>query len=97
MAVAAANAAVIRAPVEEEVLVVPAERRSARQPRTLGLLTAGTNVLTTGLGAAGSAAATAIGVTSAVKPLVFLGLGKCEFGTTVMHHVFLCFRLVQLL
>ena len=64
-----------------DVLVVPTgeQVRSARQPRTLGLLTAGTNVLTTGLGAAGSAAATAIGVTSAVKPLVFLGLGKCEY------------------
>ena len=71
--------ATIAATANCAAIPVPVEVANSRQPRTLGLLTAGTNVLTTGLGAAGSAAATAIGVTSAVKPLVFLGLGKCEY------------------
>lgn len=54
-------------------------RKNSRQKRTLGLLTAGANAVGAGLGAAGSAAATAFGVAASAKPLILLGLGKCEY------------------
>ena len=53
-------------------------RQSEREPRTLGLLTAGAGALQAGIGAAGSAVGTAIGVAAAAKPLILLGLGKCK-------------------
>ena len=41
-------------------------------------MTLGANAVSTGVGAAGAAAATAIGTVAAAKPLILLGLGKCE-------------------
>jgi len=51
---------------------------SSREGRTLGLLTVGAQALGEGVGAVGAAAATAAGTVASVKPLLLLGLGKCE-------------------
>ena len=60
--------------------VIPSDENqpNSRQKRTLGLLTAGADTVATGLGTAGTMAATAVGIISAIKPLVLLGLGKCK-------------------
>ena len=70
LAVVLCNGAVIR-PGDDNT-------HGKRQGRTLGLLQAGTAALGSGIGAVGSAAATAVGVAAGVKPLILLGLGKCE-------------------
>ena len=58
---------------------IPGENQKLnRQKRTLGLVTAGAGAVSEGIGAAGAIAATAVGILSAVKPLIILGLGKCK-------------------
>ena len=52
------------------------KRSAAREPRTLGLAVAGTQLASSAVGAVGSAAATALGVAAAVKPLILAGLAK---------------------
>ena len=70
--------------------VVPI-KRSARQPRTLGLLEFGANALSNGIGAVGGAAATAVGAVAAAKPLILLGLGKCKtLGAYLRHPSMFC-------
>ena len=71
---AVAHTAVI--PVEIET---PNTNGSSRQGRTLGLLTVGAEALGEGLSTAGAAAVTAATTAAAVKPLILLGLGKCEY------------------
>ena len=48
------------------------------EERTLGIIQTGAGVAATGLSTAGKLAAAAIGVVSAVKPLIMLGVGKCK-------------------
>ena len=52
------------------------------EARTLGILTVGANTAGTALGAAGRMALALVGVAAAVKPLIVLGLGKCEYAIT---------------
>jgi len=74
LAVAAAQAAVIRPVLVEEV--EEEAPRSGRQGRTLGLMTLGLKGIGAGAKVFGSAATTALGITAAAKPLVIAGLGK---------------------
>ena len=55
------------------------EKENHRQGKTLGLLTVGTQALGSTVGTAGKVLGTAVGVISAIKPLLLLGLGKCKF------------------
>ena len=66
------------------VLLMAAACYSAALPdkseeRTLGIIQTGAGVAATGLSTAGKLAAAAIGVVSAVKPLIMLGVGKCKY------------------
>ena len=58
---------------------LPKSEENHRQGKTLGLLTVGTSALGSTVGSVGAALGTAVGIISAVKPLVLLGLGKCKF------------------
>ena len=58
---------------------LPKTKENHRQGKTLGLLTVATSALGSGASPAGAALGTAVGVISAVKPLLLLGLGKCKF------------------
>ena len=52
------------------------------EARTLGVVTTGANLAGSALGAAGRVALALVGVAAAVKPLLILGLGKCEYQIT---------------
>ena len=56
------------------------------------VLTVGAQALGEGLGAAGSAAVTAATTAAAVKPIILLGLGKCECSKNNCLHL-QCLRL----
>ena len=62
---------------------LPKKEENHRQGKTLGLLTVATSALGSGASTAGAALGTAVGVISAVKPLLLLGLGKCKFFQSV--------------
>ena len=62
---------------------LPKTKENHRQGKTLGLLTVATSALGSGASTAGAALGTAVGVISAVKPLLLLGLGKCKFFQSV--------------
>ena len=64
------------------------EAKTHREGKTLGLLTVGAQTLSSGVGTAGKVLGTAVGVMSAIKPLILLGVGKCEYST--MHYVTQC-------
>ena len=57
---------------------IPKKEENNRNGKTLGLLTVGAQAVGTGVGTAGKVLGTAVGVLSAVKPLILLGLGKCK-------------------
>ena len=48
------------------------------QARTLGLVTTGANLAGSAISTVGRVALALVGVAAAVKPLIILGLGKCE-------------------
>lgn len=70
--------------------VIPTSSKSAAsegeqgQARTLGLVTAGANVVGSGIGTIGRLAAVAVGLVAAVKPLIILGLGKCKYKKVIV-------------
>jgi hypothetical protein len=61
-----------------QAAVIPEEKSNDRQKRTLGLLTVGAQMAQSGVGTAGKVALTALGLVSAIKPLILLGIGKCK-------------------
>ena len=56
----------------------PLNNEENGEARTLGVAITGANLASSALGAAGRVALALVGVAAAVKPLLVLGLGKCE-------------------
>ena len=56
----------------------PLNNEENGEARTLGVMITGANLAGSALGAAGRVALALVGVAAAVKPLLVLGLGKCE-------------------
>ena len=67
------------------------------EERTLGIIQTGAGVVGTGLSTAGKLAAAAIGVVSAVKPLIMLGVGKCKHQPFWVTHQMTLFCLLHAL
>ena len=55
------------------------------QARTLGLVTQGANLAGGAISTIGKVALALVGFTAAVKPLIVLGLGKCEYIENIIY------------
>ena len=62
-----------------DTTAVVAGAQSSRKGRTLGLITAGAKLGSAALTSIGPSLAGAAAITSSVKPIVWTGLGSCEY------------------